>query len=336
MLLFALRGAELLGARVAAAGGAACGLAPHEERDFARGEHKARPLVAVQGRDVYVLAALQGDAGGSVNDRLVRLLFFAAACRDHGAARVTAVVPVLPYARKDRQTKPSDPVSSRYVAQLLEALGIDRVVTLDVHNPAAFQNAFRCPTHHLTADRLLAADIAARTGGARRPRVVMSPDPGGIKRAQLLGEALEAAMGAGVGLAFLDKRRSAGRVSGEAFAGEVAGAVVHVRDDMACGGGTLRRAAEAARARGAAEVHAVVTHGLFDPGAAEGLLAPGLLDSLTLTDSAAPFHGTPPAVAARLRVLGVGPLLAGAILHLHDGRTPDPTAGPRLVSPTGP
>ena len=83
-----------------------------------------------------------------------KLLFFLATCRDNGAARVTAVVPYLAYARKDRQTKARDPVTTRYVAQLFEAVGTDCVVTLDVHNVAAFQNAFRCETIHLDARRL--------------------------------------------------------------------------------------------------------------------------------------------------------------------------------------
>src|SRR5690606_39015732 len=145
-------------------------------------------------------------------DRLIRLLFFSATCRLHGAARVTAIVPYLAYSRKDRQTKPQDPVASAYVAQLFEAMGVDDLVTLDVHNLAAFQNAFRCRTLHLSVDRLFAADIAARAEA--RPLVVLSPDPGGVKRAQLLREALEEAIGRDVGFAFLEKRRSAGVVSG--------------------------------------------------------------------------------------------------------------------------
>jgi hypothetical protein len=83
-----------------------------------------------------VLAGLAGDGDASPNDRLIRLLFFLAACRENGAARVTAVVPYLAYARKDRQTKRRDPVTMRYVAQLFEAVGTNRVVALDVHNVA--------------------------------------------------------------------------------------------------------------------------------------------------------------------------------------------------------
>src|SRR5690606_19275225 len=110
---------------------------PHEEREFEDGEHKARPLVNVRDRDVYVLQSLGGDATASVNDKLVRLLFFLGALRDASAAPVTAVVPYLAYARKDVRTQPRDPVLTRYTAALFEAVGIDRIVALEVHNPAA-------------------------------------------------------------------------------------------------------------------------------------------------------------------------------------------------------
>ncbi|MBI4564151.1 MAG: ribose-phosphate pyrophosphokinase-like domain-containing protein, partial [Planctomycetes bacterium] len=114
-------------------------LAAHEERDFEDGEHKMRPLENVRGRDVYVICTLYGDARHSVNDKLVRLLFFLGALRDASAGRLTAVVPYLCYARKDRKTKARDPVATRYVAGLFESVGTDRVLTLDVHNPAAYE-----------------------------------------------------------------------------------------------------------------------------------------------------------------------------------------------------
>lgn len=324
MLFFALKGSEGLGGRIAAAGG--WPIAPHEERDFDHGEHKARPLVDPRGRDVFVLAALQGEAGTSVNDRLMRLLFFLACCRDHGAARVTAIAPYLPYGRKDRRTKPFDPLGARYVAQAVEAMGCDQIVTLEAHNIAALENAFRRPTLYLTSDQLFATDIAARAGAL--PLAVLSPDPGGIKRAQLLHEALEAETGHPVRFGFVEKRRSAGVVSGTEFAGDVAGAAVHIVDDMICGGGTVQRAAQAARARGALEVHALATHALFTHGAAERL---GLFDSISVTDSAIPFGPEAEALGPRLRVLASGPMIAAAIAHIHQTMSDTALAQPRLM-----
>src|SRR5690606_20521277 len=185
-----------------------------------------------------------------------------------------------------------DPVTTRYVAQVFEAVGCDRIVTADVHNVAAFENAFRCPAVNLEAAPLLAGHFAGAAGGARKI-VVMSPDAGGVKRARLFADALAAGAGRPVGLAFVEKSRSEGRVSGEGFAGDVADAFVVIVDDLVSGGGTLARAARAARARGAAAVHAAVTHGLFGRGAARTLGEAGLA-SIVVTDTT----GDPAARAA--------------------------------------
>src|ERR1044071_9768356 len=138
MLLFAPRHTRILGERVAEHLGVQ--LAASDEREHDGGEHKMRPRQPVRGQDVFVLQSLNGDAQGSANDKLCRLLFFIAALRDAGAARVTTCVPYLCYARKDRRSTSQDAVTLRYVAQMFEALGADRVVVLDVHNDAAFDN----------------------------------------------------------------------------------------------------------------------------------------------------------------------------------------------------
>ena len=179
-LLFAPLASRPFGERMAAALGVA--LAPLEEREYEGGEHKTRPLVSVRGRNVYVVQSLSGDAAGSANDRLCHVLFLIAGLKDAGAARVTACLPYLAYARKDRRTKERDPVNSRYVAQLFEAVGVDHVVALDVHNVAAFENSFRCSVDHLEAAPLLAQHIVRKADGT--PISIVSPDFGGAKRAQ--------------------------------------------------------------------------------------------------------------------------------------------------------
>ncbi|HMA13118.1 MAG TPA: ribose-phosphate diphosphokinase, partial [Steroidobacteraceae bacterium] len=238
--LFALDASRAYGERVASALGVT--LARHEEREFEDGEHKARPLENVRGRDVYVIHSLYGEPGMSANDKLVRLLFFIGALKDASAARVTAVCPYLAYSRKDRRSKPRDPVSSRYVAQLFEAVGCDRMVTLDVHNLAAYQNAFRIPAEHLEARGLFVAWFAAGLQ-ADEPVVVVSPDAGGVKRADAVRASLAAALGRPIGAAFMEKRRSEGVVSGEAVVGEVGGMTALIVDDLISSGTTLARAA---------------------------------------------------------------------------------------------
>ena len=312
MHLFALGDSQAFGERVAAAMGIT--LSPHEERGLEDGEHKARPLIGVRGSDVYVLHGLHGGPESSPNDKLCRLLFFLGAVRDAGAARVTAVVPYLAYGRKDRRTKPHDPVTTRYVAQLMEAVGTDAVVTLEVHNLVAFENAFRCRAVHLDGRAVFAPLLAGLEG----PLVVASPDPGGVKRAQLFREHLEWRLGREVGGAFMEKRRSSGVVSGDLLVGEVAGATVVVVDDLISSGGTMLRAAEACLARGASRVLAVAAHGLFTGRAAEAISSPALWRTL-VSDTVPPFRLPPALVGSRVEVVEAAPLLAEAIRRLHAG-----------------
>ena len=311
--LFALKATAALGEAVAAA--LHQPLAAHEERDFEDGEHKTRPLDAVRGRGVYVVQSLHGGPAESASDKLVRLLFFIGALKDAGAARVTAVTPYLAYARKDRRTKPRDPVITRYVAQMFEAVGTDLMVTLDVHNPAAFENAFRIPTVALTATPLF-VDYAK--GFGEEKLCVVSPDLGGGKRAELFREALEAATGKAVGKGFAEKHRSAGVVSGDMFVGEVEGATALIIDDLISTGGTLLRAAVAARKSGAKKVIALVTHGLFMPGATQVIADPAI-DRFIVTDSVPPFR-LDAASRGKVDTLPVAPLLAETIRRLHEGR----------------
>jgi len=312
--LFALSETQAFGARVAAALGAR--LAAHEERQFEDGEHKTRPLESVRGKDVYVIQSLYGEAGKSANDKLCRLLFFIGALNDASAARVTAVVPYLCYARKDRRSKSRDPLTSRYVAQLIEAVGTSRVVTLDVHNLAAYQNAFRCAAEHLEARKLFVEHFAPHLAG--EDVVVVSPDVGGVKRAEQLRQALSTRLSRGAGNAFLEKYRSAGVVSGEALVGDVGGKVAVIIDDLISTGGTILRAARACRERGAKAVYAAATHGVFTAEGLVRMLGDSALDELAVTDTI-----PPPALDARLQakftVLETAPLFAETVRRLHTG-----------------
>lgn len=311
-LLFALCATRELGEKVAA--GLDLPLSPHEECGFADGEHKVRPLVSVRGRDVFILQSLHGDAGQSPDDKLCRLLFFVGALKDAAAARVTVVAPYLCYARQERKAKPRDPVATRYVAALFEAVGTDCVVTLDVHDVAAFQNAFRCRSEHLEARNLFVRHFAPLLAG--REAAVVSPDAGGVKRAERFRESLARALGREVPMVFIEKRRLDGVVTGRAV-GDVAGRVAVILDDLISTGTTLRQAARACREQGAAEVHAAATHGLFIGGAPE-LLADPNLSQVVVTATVPPFGIAPKWLGRKVVVLDVAPLLAAALERLHD------------------
>lgn len=332
MQLYALEPGDALAAAIASELGVA--VAPHEHRRFDDGEEKLRPLVDPRGQDVVVVLSLHGAAAASAapggpaadgpHDRLLRLLMFLATLRDHGAARVTAVLPYLAYARKDRRTKPFDPLGLRVVAQLFEAVRPDQLIVLEAHALAAFENAFRTPTLHVPGhtvfDDAWAGVLAPRLGD--RPLAVASPDPGGVKRAQLWRESLEQRQGRPVGFAMVDKRRSAGVVSSERLvAGDVAGRSVLLLDDLVASGGTLRQAAQALRGAGAHEVLALATHGVFVGDAATQLADPALA-AIFVTDSVPPGRLPPSGpAAARLQVVSAAPQLAAAIRTCQRGRT---------------
>jgi ribose-phosphate pyrophosphokinase len=312
--LFALEATAELGGAVSRALGHQ--LSPHEERSFEDGEHKSRPLEAVAGADCYVIQSLHGGPDESANDKLCRLLFFIAALKDAGAARVTAVAPYLCYARKDRRTKPFDPVTTRYVAALFEAVGADALVTLEVHNPAAFENAFRGRSITLPAVTLF-LDVAMRFRD--ESLCVLSPDPGGVKRAELFREALEAKTGKPIGKAFADKHRSAGVVTGDLLVGDVRDATVLLIDDLISTGGTLVRAARAARQAGARRVIAMAAHGLCMPGAAQAL-ADSAIERVVVTDAVPPFRLEAGKIYGRVEIVACAPLLAEAIARLATGK----------------
>jgi len=156
-------------------------LAALEEREYEGGEFKLRPLQPIRGRTVFAVQSLA--ATHEAPSRSGRQTLFLLQClRDAGADRVVAVIPYLAYARKDRRTKPRDPVYTRYVAQLIEATGTDRVVLLDVHNASSIDNAFRIPVDHLSALPMMAAHFTQHLPAGKL--AVASPDIGGIKRAQ--------------------------------------------------------------------------------------------------------------------------------------------------------
>lgn len=314
--LFALDASHDYGVKIARHMGIP--LAPHEEREFEDGEHKARPLENVRGRDVFVVQSLYGDAHQSVNDKLCRLLFFLGALKDADAARVTAVIPYLCYTRKDRRTQARDPVTTRYTAALFEALNTDHVVTMDVHNLAAFHNAFRCSTDHLQAKSLFVDYFADKL--KNRPVAVISPDAGGVKRTELFRQALSKKLNRPVGAGIMEKHRDKTGVGGAALIGNVKDKTVIIVDDLISTGGTLSLAVRACHRHGAAEIHAAVTHGLF-VGEAGQVISDPLLKTIAVTDTIPPFRLEPQIVDDKVVILDAAAEFAAAVQCIHTGES---------------
>ncbi|HVZ55461.1 MAG TPA: ribose-phosphate pyrophosphokinase [Chitinophagaceae bacterium] len=314
MKLFSLEGSRSFGELVAQK--LHLSLSAHEERTFEDGECKVRPLENVRNQDVFVLHALYGDGHQDVHSKLCRLLFFIGALKDASARRVTAVVPYLCYSRKDRKTKPRDPVTTRYMARLLEAAGADAVVTMDVHNLQAFQNAFRIPAENLEARNLFAGYLADTMRG--EDIVIMSPDFGGVKRAEQFLQTMEKRLGRQLALVVMEKYRSGGELWGQRISGEVRDKTVMILDDLISTGSTLARTCVACRQAGARRVIALATHGLFT-GRAPDILANQGPEQILITNCVPPHRPDLSGMRDRITVLDAAPLFAEAIRRMEEG-----------------
>jgi ribose-phosphate pyrophosphokinase len=190
------------------------------------------------------------------------------------------------------------------------------MVTMEVHNPSAYQNAFRCGTEHLDANLALIDFFRPLIG--ERPLAVVSPDPGGVKRADIFREDIERALGRPVAGGFMEKHRSMGTVTGDNFAGDVAGRDVIVIDDLISTGGTMARVAAACRDNGAAKVYLAATHGLFARQAGAKLAA-APVDRVVVTNTVTRSSKRFADLGDRLVVVDAAKIFAGAIRCCHDG-----------------
>jgi ribose-phosphate pyrophosphokinase len=288
-----------------------------KEKDFEDGEHKTQPLSNVRGKDVFIIQSLYSDLQESINDKLCRLLFFIGCLRDASAQRITAIIPYLGYARQDRKTQPRDPVTTRYMAELLEAVGSNRVVTLDVHDLAAFQNSFRCQTDHLEAKFLFAKYFLSHLGETDQITVV-SPDVGGMKRAEQFREALGQALDADLPLAFMEKSRRQDQLAIGRLAGPVKDRIAIIIDDLISTGSTLLGAARSCREQGATHVYAAASHGVF-VAKANSVVAANEFTGIVVTNTIPPFKLEPELVAKKLTTLSAAGLFAEAIKRIHTG-----------------
>ena len=263
---------------------------------FADGESQVRIEANVQDADLYIVQ----PTSTPTNERLMTLALLAEAARAAGAGRVTAVVPYFGYARQDVRNAVGEPRSAQLAARILRCAGVDRIVALELHTPA-LESAFEMPLVHLRADELMLPAI--RNLGLSGLTVV-SPDAGGLKRAQRYAAALAAP------LAVVAKTRpGADAAVALQVLGEVRGRACLIVDDMASTGGTVAGAARALLETGAAQVHALFVHAVMAPGALERICAASVRTIIT-TDS------VPSAPDRRLHVVPIAPLIAQTLVRL--------------------
>lgn len=289
-----------------------------ETRKFDDGEIKSRALTNVQGRDVYLFQDLFADTRASIHDKLFELFILASAVKDAGASRVVLIAPYLCYARQDRRTEPGGAITSRYLANLIESSGVDQVIAMDVHNPSAFENAFRIPTTHLSACNVFVnelADVLNDLDGLK-PLTVLAPDIGGTRRCEAFREALERKGRKNVELAYVIKRRRDTVLTEETVLGHLQGRTVILLDDMISTGGTVAHAVNACWKRGAGEIIVIASHGLF-VGKAEQTLADLRLKQIMVTNSVASRAVEIGPIASLTKVVDVSVLFANEIRRLE-------------------
>jgi len=283
-------------------------LAEMEITRFADGEFDVKIAESVRGHDVFLIQ----PTCHPVSENLIQLFIILDALRRASASRITAVIPYYGYQRKEKKTQPRDPISAKLMANIIELAGANRVICVDLH-AEAIQGFFDIPVDALTATKILARRVRERHG---HNVVLVSPDTGGALRARRMARILDAP------IAIIDKRRPRDdAVEVINVIGEVEGLKCVIVDDLISTGSTLVGAAVALRDKGGTGVDCVATHGVLTEGALR-LLHDAPIDEICITDTI-PFPNGQPSFddAPKLRVLSVAPLIAEAIVRVHEGRS---------------
>lgn len=270
---------------------------------FSDGEIMVEILENVRGRDVFLLQSICQPT----NDNLMELLVMADALKRASAGRVTAAIPYMGYARQDRRPSSARvPISAKVVADMMSSVGVDRVLTMDLHSEQ-IQGFFDVPVDNIYSGPILLGDVWKH---GFENLVVVSPDVGGVVRARALAKRLEA------DLAIIDKRRPRPNVATVMnIIGEVEGRTCVIVDDLVDTANTLCEGAAALKKQGAVRVLAYCTHAVLSGNAVERI-AKSALDELVVTDTI-PLREDARA-CGRIRVLSVASLLAETMRRISN------------------
>ena len=270
---------------------------------FSDGEVNVELLENVRGKDVFVLQ----PTCSPTNDNLMELLVLVDALKRASAGRITAAIPYFGYARQDRRPRSARvPITAKVVANMLQAVGVQRLLTMDLHADQ-IQGFFDIPVDNVYAAPVLLNDLDKQKYD---DLLVVSPDVGGVVRARAFAKRMEC------DLAIIDKRRPKANVSEVMnIIGEVEGRTCVIMDDIVDTAGTLCKAASALKANGAKRVLSYCTHAVLS-GAAVSRLAESDLDELVVTDTI-PLREDAKA-CGRIRQVSVASLLADTILRISN------------------
>jgi ribose-phosphate pyrophosphokinase len=269
---------------------------------FSDGEILVQINENVRGSDVFVLQSTCTP----VNENIMELLLMIDALKRASAGRITAVIPYYGYARQDRKVQPRVPISSRLVADLITAVGVHRVLTVDLH-AGQIQGFFDIPVDHLYASPVLSEYVKEKY---LNDIVVVSPDAGGVERARAFAKRLTAS------LAIIDKRRERANESEVMnVIGDVQGMDAILFDDMVDTAGTIAKAVSAIKEQGARTIVAACTHAVLSGSAVEKINASELKEMIVT--NTIPMDKNQKK-CKKLTVLSVAPLLGEAIKRIHE------------------
>lgn len=280
-------------------------LTPIEDKRFANGEIYVRIKSKVRGDDIYVIQSLVAPA----NDNLMELLLIIDALKRSSAGRINLICPNLCYSRQDRKIESREPISAKLVADLISVAGANRLMTVDLHSDQ-IQGFYNIPVDHFLGYPLFAKYIKKHY--SRKNMVIVSPDIGGVKRANKLADLL------GLKIAIIDKVRSEHNKSEVShIVGEVEGKVAVLIDDMIDTGGSICKAADAVMAKGAKNVIICGTHAILS-GEAMKNLEECQASKILLTDTI-PIPDD--RRITKIKIISVAPLLAKIIKRIHLDRS---------------
>lgn len=267
---------------------------------FRNGETRVRIEENVRGSDVFVIQSISNP----VDHHLMELLIMVDALRRASAARITVVVPYYGYAKQEKKTAGREPITAKLVANMIMTAGAHRLLTMDLHAPA-IEGFFDIPVDHLQAGPIMVEHFISK---GLLNVVAVSPDAGGVNRANRFRERL------GAGLAIISKQRpEPDVVEAIDMVGDVDGKIAVIVDDMISTGGTLVEAAHSLRERGATDVYACATHGIF-AGTAFKEISASTLKQVVVTNT---IQLPPEAAEARIEIISVASLFAEAIMRIH-------------------
>ena len=274
---------------------------------FSDGEVTVEIKQNVRARDVFVVQSTCSPT----NENLMELLIMVDALKRASAERISAVIPYFGYARQDRRPRSARvPITAKVVANLLQTVGVSRILTMDLHADQ-IQGFFDIPVDNIYASPVLLGDLRQKK---YEDLIVVSPDVGGVVRARALAKQL------GCDMAIIDKRRPKANVSEVMHViGDIDGRNCVIMDDMIDTAGTLVNAAEVMKERGAKKVYAYCTHAVFSGPAIERIASGDALDEVVITNTI-PLSAEA-ATCKKIRQLSVAPLIAETIQRIASGES---------------